>query len=166
MARPDRMEACPFCQPGIGESTFAETDGFFAICDIAPILPGHALVIPKRHVESIMDLTDEELARFAVFGRQVTAVVTAAFHATGCDWAVQDRPDAGQTVPHLHLHIIPRRSGDLPDPGEWYTELEKRKLGPKGEATRPRLTPEQVRRTVADLQQAAARLQRQRNGGR
>ena len=62
--------SCPFCGTNIRETVFAESKNFCAIYNIAPILPGHSLIIPKRHLESLMDLSDSELCEMMIFGRE------------------------------------------------------------------------------------------------
>ena len=143
--------SCPFCAPAIRRSVFAESDGFLALYNIAPILPGHALVIPRAHRRSLMDLDAAELAEFTGFARETTGLLLRAFAATGFDWSIQDGTEAGQTVPHLHLHIIPRASGDLPDPGDWYLLLRRSREERIDEAARPRLSDAEMDGIVAHL---------------
>ena len=132
---------CPFCGPAAAAAAFTEDDRSLALYNVAPVLPGHALVVPRRHVQSLFDLSDDEFAAFAIFARRVTRLLSRAFSADGFDWTVQDGASAGQTVPHLHLHIIPRHAGDLPDPGDWYPALIASETAQIDSRTRPRLTP-------------------------
>ena len=118
-------EQCPFDIGQIDDVEFAGTRDIAAIYNISPVLPGHSLIIPRRHAERMFDLTDSECLRLVKFARSVTALVVELFSASGFDWTVQDGEAAGQTVPHLHLHIIPRYDGDLPDPGDWYPRLNE-----------------------------------------
>ncbi len=115
---------CPFCDKGSSES-FLSSANFLAIYNIAPVLPGHSLVIPKRHMESLFELTDDEASEFMLMGRKVAKLLTIALNTNAFDWAIQEKEAAGQTVSHLHMHVVPRKIGDLPDPGDWYQELEK-----------------------------------------
>ncbi len=131
---------CPFCVVDIDARAFRCDDRHVSIYNIAPILPGHALVLPRRHVRSALELDDEELAAFMVFARAITRLLAAAFEADGFDWTIQDGASAGQTVPHLHLHIIPRHAGDLPDPGDWYPALLASEAAPLDSTVRPRLS--------------------------
>lgn len=116
---------CPFCEPNVLGSTFLESKSFRAIYNIAPILPGHSLVVPKRHITSIMDLDPDESADLIHFSKDVVRLLLKAFNASGFDWTIQEGIDAGQTVEHLHLHLIPRKPKDLPNPGDWYPLLVK-----------------------------------------
>jgi diadenosine tetraphosphate (Ap4A) HIT family hydrolase len=87
---------CPFCHPDIKRSVFAEEGKFWAIYNIAPILPGHCLVIPKTHVDSVMSLSEEELGQFIIFARQVTKTILQAFDASGFDWPYKTRRKQGR----------------------------------------------------------------------
>jgi len=114
---------CLFCRKDVQTRSFASSEGFCAIYNIAPILPGHSLVIPLKHFRSLFDLSDEELGEMMIFARKVTSVLEVVFGCKGFDWSLQDGIAAGQTVPHLHLHIIPRRTGDMPGNEEWYSKI-------------------------------------------
>lgn len=90
-----------------------EDDQCVAILDIFPVNPGHILVIPKTAVASVADL-DSALAGhlFGVGARLSRAVRAAAPRCEGVNFWVSDGPAAGQEVPHVHLHVIPRFTGD------------------------------------------------------
>jgi len=100
------------------------TDNFIAIYNIAPILPGHSLIIPKFHFQSYMDLNESMICELFVFAQKVIEVLLKAFNCDGFNLTIQDGANAGQTVNHLHLHLIPRKDKDLPQPGDWYPLLE------------------------------------------
>ena len=74
------------------------------------------LVVPKRHVASLFDLPDEEQAAIWKLVAQVRGKLASELQPDGFNVGVNDGPAAGQTVPHAHVHIIPRRAGDVPDP--------------------------------------------------
>lgn len=77
-----------------------------------PVVPGHMLVIPKRHVESFTELSYDEAIEVMVVIRQIKeSSSTKSFTI-----AINDGPLAGRTVPHLHIHVIPRHESDVPDP--------------------------------------------------
>ncbi|MFN6946505.1 MAG: HIT family protein [Cytophagaceae bacterium] len=118
------MKLCPFCTKS-EQDAYLESDNFLVIYNIAPILPGHSLVIPRKHKESLFDLTEQELAEFILLGRKAAKVIGLALKTDSFDWAIQEKAPAGQTVPHLHMHVIPRKFNDLPDPGDWFQELEE-----------------------------------------
>ena len=87
-----------------------------AFLDGFPITEEHTLVIPKRHVESAFDLPPDELNDlFAVVGR-VRALLKKKYQPDALNIGINDGAAAGQTVPHAHVHVIPRRKGDVADP--------------------------------------------------
>lgn len=107
--------ACPFCNPGptaiklSNQLSYAREDGF-------PVSPGHLLIIPLRHVSDFFDLTEEE--RTAMFELLWVAKkhLSEALKPGGFNVGVNAGEVAGQTVMHVHLHLIPRYAGDVPDP--------------------------------------------------
>ena len=81
-----------------------------------PVSPGHSLVIPKRHVGSFFEVTQfERAALFALLDR-AKELVAHQHQPDGYNIGINDGAAAGQTVPHLHIHLIPRYDGDQPDP--------------------------------------------------
>ena len=81
-----------------------------------PVSMGHTLIIPKRHVGSFFEITDEERADLLVLLNKAKVVIQEEFNPDGYNIGINDGPAAGQTVPHLHLHLIPRYKGDRNDP--------------------------------------------------
>lgn len=144
---------CPFCPPEVLRTTFRTAPGFRALVNLKPILPGHSLVVPERHVVRLLELDETETAALAAFARRVSALVMRAFAATGVNWTVQDGPEAGQTVMHLHLHLVPRFPGDLPEPGSWYPAL--RAVREERSDVRPPLSGEELDVIVRRLRSAA-----------
>ena len=106
---------CPFCALDAAR-IYAENDVAVAIPDAFPIAEGHTLVIPKRHVASIFDLSEDEQAAVSRLVAQVRAKLMADLTPDGFNIGANDGVAAGQTVMHAHIHIIPRRKGDSPDP--------------------------------------------------
>ena len=87
----------------------AENEKFYAFLDINPVAKGHTLVIPRREVDYIFDMDDEELAEFEVFAKQVTVALKKAFPCKKVAQVV-----LGLEVPHAHIHLIPMNSeGDV-----------------------------------------------------
>ena len=80
----------------------AEDDNYFAFLDISPMVKGHTLVIPKREVDYIFDLEDDELAGLHLFAKKVAKALKAAFPCQRIGMAV-----LGMEVPHTHIHLIP-----------------------------------------------------------
>ena len=104
---------CTFCQIASGElpaQIVYRDENVVAFLDRAPLLPGHVLVMPARHVETFDDLPDDLLA--PVFGavRQTSIAVQKALRAEGSFVATNTR--VSQSVPHLHVHVVPRNKGD------------------------------------------------------
>ncbi len=108
-------EECLFCQIVDGEIpsyTVYEDETTYAFLDVHPLAPGHTLVTTKAHSERVDDLgTDEAAAAFAVLGDIVPAV-EAAVDAPASTVAVNNGEEAGQEIPHIHWHIIPRFADD------------------------------------------------------
>jgi len=139
---------CSFCRANIKAATFAKQDDFRAIYNRAPILPGHSLIIPRWHVPSLLGLSDDEVAQMVKFSRIVVRNLMRIFKADGFNWTIQEGAPAGQTVLHLHLHLIPRGDGDLPTPGDWYPLLQKSESQLIDSDERPQLSFEQTRQVA------------------
>lgn len=106
---------CPFCDI-TADRIYMQNDVALALSDAFPVTEGHKLIVPKRHVRSIFDLSEEEQAAVWRLVAQVRAKLTGELHLDAFNIGVNDGQAAGQTVPHAHIHIIPRREGDSPDP--------------------------------------------------
>ncbi|CRG86939.1 DNA repair protein rhp42 [Talaromyces islandicus] len=91
--------------------------GGFALVNLKPILPGHVLVSPRRRVPRVSDLTADETADLFLTVRKVGRMIERVFGASSLNIAIQDGIDAGQSVAHVHTHIIPRRKADLDHKG-------------------------------------------------
>ncbi|KAF8580141.1 HIT-like protein [Ramaria rubella] len=81
----------------------------FAIVNLKPIIPGHVLVIPARPAARLADLTQDEVSSLFAAVQKVGKVVEAAYEAEALTIACQDGKAAGQSVPHVHVHVLPRR---------------------------------------------------------
>ncbi|CAN6463755.1 unnamed protein product [Victoria cruziana] len=103
---------------------FFSTDLSFALVNIRPVVPGHVLVAPKRLAKRFVDLTAEETADLWVAARHIGSKVESYFGASSLTFALQDGPEAGQTVPHVHVHILPRRAGDFDKNDDIYYAIE------------------------------------------
>lgn len=93
-----------------------ENDFAAAFPDGFPIAEGHTLVVPKRHVASLFDLSDEEQEAVWMLVAQVRGGLISELKPDGFNVGLNDGPAAGQTVMHAHVHVIPRRRGDVADP--------------------------------------------------
>ena len=107
--------ACPFCNLP-KERVFLESETTLAIFDGYPLTEGHALVIPKRHVGCIFEIPPEELASLWAQVTSVRNLLKERYDPDAFNIGVNDGAAAGQTVPHAHIHVIPRRNGDAADP--------------------------------------------------
>lgn len=116
---------CPFCADIFAANAFMSDGRFLAVYNVAPILPGHSLVVPRRHTTSISELSDEETAGLFIFARKATDLLIRAFDGHGFNWSLQEGKSAGQTVAHLHLHLVIRRKDDLANAGDWYPLVEE-----------------------------------------
>lgn len=107
--------SCPFCALP-AERILLLADEALVIRDAFPVSPGHTLVIPRRHIGSFFELTDAERACMVELLAKAKAELDLSFQPDGFNIGINDGAAAGQTVPHLHLHLIPRYRGDAPDP--------------------------------------------------
>lgn len=88
---------------------FYETSLCYGIVNLKPIVPGHVLIIPKRVCVRIADLTSEEMSDLFSVVQRVGPVIEKYYGGDALNIAVQDGKAAGQSVPHVHVHILPRK---------------------------------------------------------
>jgi histidine triad (HIT) family protein len=109
-------KSCVFCRVLDGEmpaSVVVETDLVIAFLDVCPASAGHTLVLPRRHVESLSGLTSAELTQIALCSQRIAgALKRVAVPCEGITLSLADGAAAGQDIPHVHLHVIPRFSKD------------------------------------------------------
>lgn len=108
-----RTAGCKFCQIIAGDVPahfVLETDDVVAFLDHRPLFPGHTLVLPREHLETLLDVPAPFVGTFFLAVQRVTAAVTAAMHAEGS--FVAENNVVSQSVPHLHVHVVPRRRKD------------------------------------------------------
>jgi len=104
---------CAFCDSAvINRQKFYEDELVIALYTHKPVLPGHCLVIPKRHVERFEMLTDTEILQMGKVLKKVNAAATKVFDTSSYLLLQKNGVEVGQTVPHVHFHYIPRKSGD------------------------------------------------------
>ena len=111
----NEREACPFCNIEQNRLIY-EDDLIIAFWDVYPVSPGHALLIPKRHVAAWFDASEEEQIHLLQGVNRVREIIEERHSPAGFNIGVNVGQAAGQTVFHLHLHVIPRYDGDTPDP--------------------------------------------------
>lgn len=104
---------CPFCAIAAGDApaqVVAEDEMTLAFLDRSPLLPGHVLLMPQLHVETLPQADDATLQALALRLRDLSGAVPAALGADGS--FVAENNIVSQSVPHLHFHVVPRRKGD------------------------------------------------------
>ena len=121
-----KQQACPFCSPDSTRIMLSNTHAI-AIYDGFPVSPGHCLIVPKRHIASFFEATrEEQTALFDLLAEMRQLLlnppqppfdkVGSLSVPDGFNIGINDGAAAGQTVMHLHIHLIPRYAGDQPDP--------------------------------------------------
>jgi diadenosine tetraphosphate (Ap4A) HIT family hydrolase len=111
----ESAKACPFCNPR-PERILIEGVEAIAIWDGYPLNPGHALIVPRRHVASWFEATAAERDEMLLLADAARLVVAEKHAPDAFNLGINDGAAAGQTIPHLHLHLIPRYTGDVADP--------------------------------------------------
>src|SRR5688572_1489352 len=106
---------CPLCKPG-DDAGFHSAPLVRALWDRYPVSPGHALIIPRRHVASWFEATPAERVAMLEAVDAVRAIIEQKHSPDGYNVGLNIGAAAGQTVDHLYLHVIPRYAGDVPDP--------------------------------------------------
>jgi diadenosine tetraphosphate (Ap4A) HIT family hydrolase len=107
--------SCPFCQLAAADIV-AENAFHVVIRDRFPVAAGHSLIIPKRHVASLFELTAEAFSALHDLLHSTREQLDAQYQPAGYNIGVNVGAAAGQTVFHLHVHVIPRYAGDCADP--------------------------------------------------
>lgn len=115
--RTPRRAACVFCSASFRDTAVLENRTVVAVPDAFPVAPGHHLVLPRRHAADFFDLTAQERAdTMEALDALRARLLTQDPTIEGFNVGMNCGPAAGQTVPHAHTHLIPRRRGDTPDP--------------------------------------------------
>lgn len=116
-------EDCIFCQivqKRIPAFTVYEDEKCLAFLDINPLAPGHTLIIPKEHMESIFDISEDLLQHIAAIAQKLAKNMREKIGAEGVNLFQASGPAAEQSIQHFHLHVIPRKSGDNLNINEWW----------------------------------------------
>lgn len=108
-------ENCIFCKILAGEipsTAVYEDDDFKAILDVNPAARGHVIILPKNHAANIYELPDEDASKIMVVAKKIATAIEKSYHCDGVNILQNNGEAAGQTVFHLHVHVIPRFKGD------------------------------------------------------
>lgn len=109
------VEGCIFCKIATGEipsKTVYEDDDFRAILDISPASKGHVIILPKNHADNIFEISDEDASGIMLVAKKIASKVKDVFGCDGVNILQNNGEAAGQTVFHLHVHVIPRYEND------------------------------------------------------
>ncbi len=111
----NNMENCVFCKIIKGDIPcykIYEDDKVLSFLDIKPVHPGHALVIPKTHVATLEEINSEDLSALILIVKQVGQTLKEKLNIAGYNLILNNNPVAGQEIPHLHFHLVPRHLED------------------------------------------------------
>ena len=106
-----KKDDCIFCKIANGEipsNTLYEDDSFRVILDLGPATKGHALVMPKEHFGNLYELPDDWCQKAFSLAKKMAGQMTEKLHCDGFNLVQNNGATAGQTVPHFHIHLIPR----------------------------------------------------------
>lgn len=106
---------CPFCD-SVAQRAVASNASAWALRDAFPVSLGHTLIVSRRHVRSFFDLNAGEQADLLALLREQQVRLVLEHCPAGFNVGINDGGAAGQTVPHVHVHLIPRYKGDVADP--------------------------------------------------
>jgi diadenosine tetraphosphate (Ap4A) HIT family hydrolase len=111
------VAVCPFCERiETGGSSLASNETAVAFADAYPLADGHTLVVPRRHVARAESLSANEWANLFALAHEVAQSLAGRSGVDGVNVGLNSGVAAGQTVDHAHVHVIPRRTGDVADP--------------------------------------------------
>lgn len=106
---------CIFCKIANGEipsKTLYEDEDFRVILDLGPAARGHALILPKEHMENLYELSEEIASKALILARNISVRMKEKLQCDGINLVQNNGEAAGQTVHHFHIHVIPRYRGD------------------------------------------------------
>ena len=107
---------CPFCNPDSERELLLETATAYAILDKFPVSEGHTLIIPKKHESDYFKLSFKEQSACWFILNKAKEILIERFQPDGFNVGININETAGQTIPHVHIHLIPRYIGDVPEP--------------------------------------------------
>ena len=106
-------DQCPFCSLS---NFVTSTSVGLVVRDAFPLTEGHTLIVPRQHIASLFELTVDEQAELWQLVAQVRSSLVEQFHPDAFNIGINDGEAAGQTIPHAHIHVVPRYLGDVVDP--------------------------------------------------
>lgn len=112
---PSQLDPCPFCRPD-PDRVFLESEHVLGLWDGFPVSPGHALLVTRRHVPTWFDATPAEQQALTAAVALARREIERRHQPQGYNVGFNAGEAAGQSVFHLHVHVIPRYQGDTPDP--------------------------------------------------
>ncbi|MCB2300905.1 HIT family protein [Clostridium tagluense] len=118
------MSECIFCNYNKSE-IIAENKYTFAILDHSPVNEGHSLIIPKRHFSNFFEATEEEIKAIYSLLHEVKEIFDIQYEPDGYNIGVNVGAYAGQTIEHMHVHLIPRYVGDVGNPRGGVRDLKE-----------------------------------------
>lgn len=110
-----KKDDCIFCKIAAGEipsKTLYEDESFRVILDISPASKGHAIILPKEHADNLYELSDEAASKIFVVAKKVASAMKDLLQCDGLNVLQNNGEAAGQSVFHLHVHLIPRYEND------------------------------------------------------
>ena len=141
-----KIRGCPFCKwKALKHEVFYETQSFICVYNIRPVFEGHALIIPKRHKESLLKMSEYEIEELPSVIKLAMVVLKKAYKAQGFNVVLQEGMAAGATIKHLHFHVLPRHKGDIPPHTEWEEYFHQH------ESKRRMLTKEEIAKEVRKI---------------
>ncbi|XP_039010756.1 bifunctional bis(5'-adenosyl)-triphosphatase/adenylylsulfatase FHIT-like [Hibiscus syriacus] len=114
------------------KEVFYSTPLSYAMVNLRPVVPGHVLVCPRREVKRFADLTVEETQDLWLTAQRIGGGLERFHEASSLTFTIQDGPKAGQTVAHVHVHILPRKDGDFEKNDEIYDAIDAKENELKG----------------------------------
>ncbi len=127
-------EDCIFCKIVKGElpaSIIFEDDICVAFMDVFPVSEGHCLLVPKQHFTNLLDVDPDTMAHLGIKLAELTKKVHEVYKPVGIINSIANNREAGQEVPHLHMHVIPRKRGanfGFRFPPDYRSEMAKREV--------------------------------------
>lgn len=137
---------CVFCnQNALKHECFYETQNFVCLYNLRPVFPGHSLIIPKRHMETILKMNEDEIEELPSVVKLAMVVLKKAYKADGFNVVLQEGSAAGASIKHVHFHVLPRKKGDMPAHTEWMEYFKQHEL------TRRTLTKDEMAKEVKKI---------------